>query len=145
MGKDLDPGRVPAQVTNVTHRGAGDIISHDDLSKIIAYAKLHPSKSGACIQLEKLLGIRVGDMAYGMKIKDDFLEIKCKNGKILIRRITSEMKSVLSSDQFLSMMYGSSKRGTKFLFASIFKGRNVPCIAVAKRQHMAFISAIFIG
>ena len=105
MGKDLDPGRVPAQVTNVTHRGAGDIISHDDLSKIISYAKSHPSRSGACIQLEKLLGIRVGDMAYGMKIKDDILEIKCKNGKILIRRITSEIKDILSSEQFLSMIH----------------------------------------
>ena len=104
MGKDLDPGRVLAQAYRVTHRGAGDMISHDDLSKIIAYTRSHPSRSGACIQLEKLLGIRVGDMAYGMQIDGGYLKIRCKNGKVLFRPITDEVRTLLSSPEFHSMI-----------------------------------------
>lgn len=97
-GVDLSVDRVLADRPADAHRGAASVISREDFAKIIDYAERHPSASGLCIQLERHIGVRVSDLSYGIKIDGDLLRIKCKNGKLLTRLITPEIRSLLQSD-----------------------------------------------
>ena len=61
---------------------------------------------GDCIRLEKLIGIRVSDMAYGITIEADRLCIKSKNGKICYRDITPQISDLLRSESYQKMIVG---------------------------------------
>lgn len=95
------------------HRGAMSVMPKEDFAKILEYAAEHPSKSGLCIQLERHLGVRVSDLAYGVRITGDVLSIQCKNGKVLTRAITPEIKALLQSETGRSMTVGNRFVGVK--------------------------------
>lgn len=70
MGIDLSCSRVLTYVPPAQNRGAKDVISSEDYYKLASYAMDHPSKSAACYLLEMQVGIRVADMAYGVRATD---------------------------------------------------------------------------
>lgn len=114
IGVDLGVEKVLANKTGAPNRGASDVISHDDLAKLLAYFKSHPSKSGACIILEREVGVRVSDMAYGVHIGPEALKIHCKGNKWLTRPITPEIREIINSKIFQSMVQSDgSVKGVK--------------------------------
>lgn len=106
---DIDPGKVQAKITKDTHRGVKDIISHDDLAKIIVYAREHPSRSGEYIRLEAEIGVRVSDIAYGVWVHEKELRIKSKNGKVAVREITPRIREILDSPVMKDMIREDGK------------------------------------
>lgn len=91
-------------------RGAASVISQEDYNKLIEYCERNPSKSGACVLLEREIGVRVADMAYGMRITDTELKISSKNGKICTRPITPKVRNIIESKPFKSMIKGGGGR-----------------------------------
>ena len=112
MGIDLRVDRAIA-IQGHEHamdRGATDTISRDDYLKLLEYARSHPSGSGTCILLERELGVRVGDICYGLREKDEnTLLIRCKHGKMLERPITPLVREVMRSSQYRDMVDVSGK------------------------------------
>ena len=106
-GIDLACSRVEASKARAADRGASAVISREDFSKILSYAEEHPSSSGLCLQLEALIGVRVGDLAYGLKVNSfaNRLEIMSKNGKLCYRPITPPIARILNSEPFKKLYY----------------------------------------
>lgn len=69
IGIDLQVEPVIAIRKKSDSRGAESVMSREDLGKILEYAREHPeSGSSVAIRLEALIGVRVGDLAYGIRI-----------------------------------------------------------------------------
>ena len=112
VGQDYSCERVYADRKSASDRGADSVISKDDWKRILDYTYNNPSKSGVCLQLEALIGVRVSDLAYGIKVEEDRLKIRCKNGKYLYRPITPAIRDVITSSKFIlpppnSVVYSS--------------------------------------
>lgn len=104
IGVDLRCDKVLADKKNAPDRGSSSVISQEDWSKILDYTKEHPSATGTCLQLEALIGVRVSDLAYGVRVKDDELVIRSKNGKYCYRAITSEIRALMNTKEFKSLL-----------------------------------------
>lgn len=113
IGVDLSCPRIYANRSHSSERGARSVIAKEDFFKILDYAKEHPSRSGVCLQLEALIGVRVSDMCYGIKIEPDRLCIQSKNGKMCYRTITPEIREIIHSDTFKKMIKDGKVYGPK--------------------------------
>lgn len=113
LGYDWRVDRIRTDRDCAPDRGAKDVISPKDLSKILDYCKEHPSKSAICIRLEVLIGVRAGDLAYGVEIIDDNLRIKSKNGKYAYRVITPAIQEILNDPICQSMIEDGHLRAPK--------------------------------
>lgn len=109
VGQDYSCERVYADRKTASDRGADSVISKDDWKRILDYTYSNPSKSGVCLQLEGLIGVRVSDLAYGIKVEEDRLKIRCKNGKYLYRPITPAIRDVITSPKFQSLLTADNK------------------------------------
>lgn len=109
---DLSVGRVYADVDPLKTRGAKSVISEEDFKKLFEYATKHPSGSGYAVILERRLGVRVSDLAYGINIDWDekVLHINCKGGKILDRPIDDLLANVLRWGEKKGYVVGSKIR-----------------------------------
>lgn len=99
MGKDWHADHVLALPTHksVSDRGADDVMSREDRDKICEYAEKHPCGSASAVLLEREIGIRVSDMAYGTREKDGRLEITGKGGRMCYREITPQIRECLNN------------------------------------------------
>lgn len=95
MGHDWHADKVTGHASGSAFRGSGDVMSRADLDRICAYAAENPSASGICVRLERELGVRVADMAYGVRIESDTLCINSKNGRVCERTITPAVRELL--------------------------------------------------
>ena len=101
-GEDWSVDRVVADHKGgAADRGAGSVISNEDFGKLLDYCKEHPSKSALAIRLEAQIGVRVSDIAYGVRIEQKpignyhLLHIRCKNGKYCDRKVTPEVEIII--------------------------------------------------
>ncbi len=86
-------------------RGVGSVISSEDLDKIIEYGDKHkPCASAIIIKLEREIGVRVSDMCYGIHVRPDVLEVKCKGGKWRTYEITPKIREIVNSEAFKKYM-----------------------------------------
>ena len=108
LDHDWDCGKVLSScVGGSASRGVLSVISAGDLSKIIEYGDVHkPCASAVCIKLEREIGVRIGDMCFGIVVKPDVLEIKCKGGKVLYREITPQIREIIDSEAFKKYLEG---------------------------------------
>lgn len=104
--QDWSTERIKAQVSRRENRGANDVISKADYNKILKYCEENPSGSALAIRLERELGVRVSDMAYGIRLVNgsNFIQIRSKGGKILEREITPNLREIMRSNEFQSRM-----------------------------------------
>lgn len=100
-GRNWSPSKVTSmKVTPRTQRGAEDVISKEDFDKLIEYCSSHlGTASNATIVLEKYLGVRVGDICYGIEDKGNRLDIMSKNGKLFKVPMTVELRDFLSKPE----------------------------------------------
>lgn len=112
-GVNMVCSRVYADRPADAARGAASVISTEDYAKILDYAESHPSGSAVCVRLEQLIGIRVSDMAYGIQVQENTLKIRSKNGKILTRGITPEIRQIIDSGAFKELLEGTKVRAPK--------------------------------
>jgi len=112
---DMSCPKVYAQIENDSMRGAKAVISKPDFAQILDYCRSHPSKSGVCIMLEKEIGVRVSDIAYGIKVDEQAqkLHIRCKNGKWLDRQITPPIRDIMALKPFQEALVGDKFRPVK--------------------------------
>ena len=112
---DMSCPKVYAKREIDSMRGAKAVISRNDFVRILDYCKEHPSKSGVCILLEKEIGVRVSDIAYGIKVDEqaEKLHIRCKNGKWLSRQITPAIRDIMALKPFKESMVGEKFRPVK--------------------------------
>lgn len=110
---DLSVQKIYANKQKVANRGAESVMTPFDYNILEIYMMNRPCGSGICIMLEKELGIRVSDMAYGIQIDGDILKIRCKNGKILERPITPNVREIMEMKQFKKMLDGNKVRAPK--------------------------------
>ena len=112
---DLECEKVNVQNDIQSTRGAQAVISRPDFSKILEYCKEHPSKSAVCIMLEKEIGVRVSDIAYGINVdmRHEMLHIRCKNGKWCDRPITPAIKEIMALKHFQDSLVGDKFRPVK--------------------------------
>lgn len=103
-GKDWGVEKVVSRGRAAADRGAESVISKEDFEKILSYCRHNPSKSSVCVLLEREIGIRAGDMAYGVKIDESALRINSKNGRICVREITPRVREIIESDVFKRMI-----------------------------------------
>ena len=103
-GQDWGVEKVVARGRAAADRGAESVVSKEDFDTLIAYCLANPSKSSVCVLLEREIGIRAGDMAYGVKIVDNELRINSKNGRICVREITPDVRRIIESDVFKEMV-----------------------------------------
>lgn len=113
IGIDLQVEPVIAIRKKSDSRGAESVMSREDLGKILEYAREHPSGSSVAIRLEALIGVRVGDLAYGIRIEQEKLRIKSKNGKWCERMITPEIRNILESESCRKLIDGDRIRFPK--------------------------------
>lgn len=113
IGIDLQVEPVIAIRKKSDSRGAESVMSREDLGKILEYAREHPSGSSVAIRLEALIGVRVGDLAYGIRIEEGKLRIKSKNGKWCERMITPEIRKILESESCRKLIDGDRIRFPK--------------------------------
>lgn len=106
VGADWSTERIKARIDKVDNRGANDVISKADYDKILAYCEENPSGSALAIQLERELGVRVSDMAYGIRLVEgsNFIQIRCKGGKLLERPINANLRQIMRSSEFQKRM-----------------------------------------
>lgn len=109
MGLDLSCPQVFSWSNPAENRGAKDVMPREDYYKIASYAMENPSKSAACYLLEMQVGVRVSDMAYGVRETDEGLSIRCKNGKICLRPWTPELRTLWQSDALQKMINTQGK------------------------------------
>lgn len=109
MGLDLSCPQVFAWSDPAKDRGAKDVMPREDFYKIASYAMENPSKSAACYLLEMQVGVRVSDMAYGVRETKEGLSIRCKNGKICLRPWTPELQRLWQSDALQNMVNTQGK------------------------------------
>ena len=109
MGLDLSCPQVFAWSDPAKDRGAKDVIPREDYYKIASYAMENPSKSAACYLLEMQVGVRVSDMAYGVRATEEGLSIRCKNGKICLRPWTPELRRLWQTDALQKMVNKQGK------------------------------------
>lgn len=112
-GLDLGCERIFASKTSSESRGAQSVISKDDWGKILEYCREHPSGSAVALMLENEIGIRVGDMAYGIHVGFIELKIEAKNGKWMTRHITPEIREIINSEAFRELLVGDKWHGPK--------------------------------
>ena len=112
---DLKCEKVYVQNDIQSTRGAQAVISRNDFAQILDYCRSHPSKSGVCIMLEKEIGVRVSDIAYGIKVDEQAqkLHIRCKNGKWLDRHITPPIRDIMALKPFQDALVGEKFRPVK--------------------------------
>lgn len=112
---DLECEKVYVQNDIQSTRGAQAVISRNDFAQILDYCRSHPSKSGVCIMLEKEIGVRVSDIAYGIKVDEQAqkLHIRCKNGKWLDRQITPPIRDIMDLKPFQEALVGDKFRPVK--------------------------------
>jgi integrase len=112
---DLECEKVYVPERHTKHRGAQAVISRNDFAQILDYCRSHPSKSGVCIMLEKEIGVRVSDIAYGIKVDEQAqkLHIRCKNGKWLDRQITPPIRDIMALKPFQEALVGDKFRPVK--------------------------------
>lgn len=112
---DLECEKVYVQNDIQSTRGAQAVISRNDFAQILDYCRSHPSKSGVCIMLEKEIGVRVSDIAYGIKVDEQAqkLHIRCKNGKWLDRQITPPIRDIMALKPFQEALVGDKFRPVK--------------------------------
>lgn len=112
---DMSCAKVYAQRENDSARGAKAVISRTDFAQILNYCREHPSKSGVCIMLEKEIGVRVSDIAYGIKVDEQAqkLHIRCKNGKWCDRQITPAIRDIMALKPFQEALVGDKFRAVK--------------------------------
>jgi hypothetical protein len=109
MGLDLSCPQVFSWSDPAEDRGAEDVMPTEDFYKIAAYAMEHPSKSASCYLLEMQIGVRVGDIAYGVRETEEGISIRCKNGKICLRPWTPELRRVWTTDYMQKMVDAGGK------------------------------------
>ena len=109
MGLDLSCPQVFSWSDPAENRGAKDVMPREDYYKIASYAMENPSKSAACYLLEMQVGVRVSDMAYGVRETDEGLSIRCKNGKICLRPWTPELRRLWQTDALQKMVSTQGK------------------------------------
>ena len=65
--------------------------------------------------LEKEIGVRVSDIAYGIKVDEPAqkLHIRCKNGKWLTRQITPAIRDIMALKPFQDALIGEKFRPVK--------------------------------
>lgn len=97
MGRDWHADNVLALKTHkrASDRGAEDVMSKEDRDKICDYCERNPSGSANAILLEREIGIRVSDMAYGAYDRGDRLEIHGKGGRICTREVTPRIREIV--------------------------------------------------
>lgn len=112
---DLECEKVYVQNDIQSTRGAQAVISRNDFAQILDYCRSHPSKSGVCIMLEREIGVRVSDIAYGIKVDEPAqkLHIRCKNGKWLDRQITPAVRDIMALKPFQDALVGDKFRPVK--------------------------------
>lgn len=106
-GVNLYADKVTAAVTGRDKsRGSESVISKADYDKLLAYADTHPSGSGCCILLEKEVGVRVSDMAYGLTVdrSTGMLHIRSKGGRVCDREITPAVEQIIERSEFKAML-----------------------------------------
>jgi hypothetical protein len=103
-GQDWNVQKVISRGRAAADRGAESVICKADYDKLIAYCHANPSKSSVCILLEREIGVRVGDMAYGVKIAENSLKIDSKNGRVCTRVITPKVREIIESEPFKAMI-----------------------------------------
>ena len=103
-GEDWGVEKVVSRGRAAADRGAESVISKEDYNKLLDYCRENPSKSSICVLLEREVGVRVGDLAYGVKIDGNELKINSKNGRICTREITPEISHIINSDLFRGMV-----------------------------------------
>lgn len=112
-GVNLGCERVFAQRAKSEHRGAKSVISKEDWNIILDYCREHPSGSAVALMLENEIGVRVGDMAYGIHVTPFELRIEAKNGKWMTRTITPAIRSIIDSEPFKACLVGDKWHGPK--------------------------------
>lgn len=97
MGQDWRVEQVLSLPTHkaASDRGAEDVMSKEDRDRICEYCERNPSGSANAILLEREIGIRVGDMAYGLRENNGRLEITGKGGRMCYREITPKVREIL--------------------------------------------------
>jgi hypothetical protein len=103
-GQDWNVQKVISRGRAAADRGAESVICKADYDKLIAYCHANPSKSSVCVLLEREIGVRVGDMAYGVKIAENSLKIDSKNGRVCTRVITPKVREIIESEPFKAMI-----------------------------------------
>lgn len=103
-GQDWTVQKVISRGRAAADRGAESVICKADYDKLIAYCHANPSKSSVCVLLEREIGVRVGDMAYGVKIAENSLKIDSKNGRVCTRVITPKVREIIESEPFKAMI-----------------------------------------
>ena len=103
-GQDWNVQKVISRGRAAADRGAESVICKADYDKLIAYCHANPSKSSVCVLLEREIGVRVGDMAYGVKIAENSLKIDSKNGRVCTRTITPKVREIIESEPFKAMI-----------------------------------------
>lgn len=104
MRRDWSVEKVVSRGRTAADRGAESVISKDDFETLLAYCRANPSKSSVCVLLEREIGVRAGDMAYGVKIDGNSLKINSKNGKVCVREITPAVRRIIESEPFKAMV-----------------------------------------
>lgn len=103
-GQDWNVQKVISRGRAAADRGAESVICKADYDKLVAYCHANPSKSSVCVLLEREIGVRVGDMAYGVKIAENSLKIDSKNGRVCTRVITPKVREIIESEPFKAMI-----------------------------------------
>lgn len=103
-GQDWNVQKVISRGRAAADRGAESVICKADYDKLIDYCHANPSKSSVCVLLEREIGVRVGDMAYGVKIAENSLKIDSKNGRVCTRVITPKVREIIESEPFKAMI-----------------------------------------
>lgn len=95
-GCDWSVSRVYTNNRKSNMRGAASVISEKDYNILLDYVSGHATCGSAiCLLLEKEIGVRVGDIAYGIRILPEKLEIRGKGGKVIYRSRTTEINRIL--------------------------------------------------
>lgn len=85
----------------MTKRGADAVPTRADMEKLLDYAAMHPSRSGAAVLLQRFVGIRVSEMSYRIRIDGQVLRVIGKgNKRYPDMKITQEIAKLLNSAEW---------------------------------------------
>lgn len=104
---DLRCDKVTASPAKHSPRGAQAVISGQDYAKLLDYCKESKSGSAVAVRLERLIGVRVSDMAYGVTIDSKALKIDSKGGKACMRPLTPQIRALLAEPYVRSLIKGN--------------------------------------
>lgn len=107
---DLHTEKLTANVPKSAQRGAESVISRSDYERLIAYGDAHkPCGSAIAIKLERELGVRVGDAAYGLRVRPDGIEVHGKGNRIILRVYTPELRAIVERMEAAGMVRADGK------------------------------------